>query len=674
MKKLIVLSLICWSLPKLILSQEKPKDFITPTEVLLRSDDGQRIAHVASKFKVFRLTELDYIKIFGNAKNGTQNSVQVLIDGKLQYLDLQPNSNLRGNDHLLVAVGSVRSVPKSMVRLTIEHKSFVEGLIIIDNKSYFIIPVFKINSDFKDTRHFALISGEDYIAQNDVRPLCHLENLAQVIGKDILENSSIQSSSATPCRTVEIATEADYEYFVANNSSVTTTNNSIISILNQVEGVYQTDFNLRFVVTFQSVWSSSNDPYSATAPTQVLTEVFNHWSNNQQSVTRDLVFFFSGKPDIGARGAVRGIGSVCTNSANAYAFCATGIIAPDVLVTVAHEIGHLFNATHPDGSSAACSPTKTIMCTDAERQGRQFYFAPFSQGEISSFISSNNSCLKASNPGIARSGSQLELCVGDAQTFVSNPISGYPPNYGFDWYASSGILINGSSAPIYTTANSVTVSASSGTSGSGWVFVRANNGSCTPSDYVSFQTQVGPFNNTQFSISGPSAACPNRTLSFLSTRIEPGITNYQWSWSGFSSVTGQGTPYLDATTTSFFNGGSVVLRLTNRCGTTGTPAVRSISRSSNCSFSLVIYPNPASSTLEISLAEDISSDNNEASVFSFAGGETAFLVDANNQVAATGKLLKNKIEFDVHNVPKGIYVVRAWINGNLYTRSVLITH
>jgi hypothetical protein len=672
MKKVIVLASFSLLVANTILGQGKSTDFITPTEVSLRYDDEQRIARVARKFKIFTLAEQDYSNIFTNAKKNDQNSIRVLIDGRLQYLDLLANPNLRGNDQLFVAVGSIRSVSQSMVRLTVENKSFVEGLIMVDKKTYFIIPVFKINPGYKDTRHFAIFSEDDYMEQNDLRPICDLKNVVDLVDKNVAENSSAQSSTSTSCRTVEIATEADHEYFLANNSSIATTNNSIISILNQVEGIYQTDFNLRFVITFQSVWSSSNDPYSATNPIQVLPELRNHWHTNHQSVIRDLVFFFSGKPNHEVRGMAY-LGTICTNSANSYAFCATAV-APDVLITVAHEIGHLFNATHPDGSSAACSPVRTIMCVDPEpSQGRQFYFASFSQQQISDWISNNNSCLKASNPGIARNGSQLELCVGDTQTFVSYPITGYPQNYGFDWYASSGILINGSSSPIYTTANSVTVSASAGTSGSGWVFVRANNGACTPSDYVSFQTQVGPFNNSQFSISGPSTACPNRTLSFLSTRIEPGITNYQWGWNGFSSATGQGTPYLDATTSPSFNGGSVVLRLTNRCGTTGTPAIRSITRSSNCSFSLLLYPNPASSNLEISIIDDVSFENNAPAGFSFTGNETAFLVDTNNQVVATGKTLKNTIEFDVRNVPKGFYVLRAWIDGNLYSRSVLIT-
>ena len=48
----------------------------------------------------------------------------------------------------------------------------------------------------------------------------------------------------TPARIVDLATEADFEYFTSFGASAVAANNEILSIMNQVEGIYNTPIRL----------------------------------------------------------------------------------------------------------------------------------------------------------------------------------------------------------------------------------------------------------------------------------------------------------------------------------------------------------------------------------------------------------------------------------------------
>lgn len=64
---------------------------------------------------------------------------------------------------------------------------------------------------------------------------------------------------------------------------------------------------------------------------------------------------------------------------------------------------------------------------------------------------------------------------------------------------------------------------------------------------------------------------------------------------------------------SSFSSGSVTLRVTNPCGTTNTPAVKSVSESYGCSggglYSLDAYPNPSNELLNISINQSQTDKN-----------------------------------------------------------------
>src|SRR5204863_6226617 len=98
---------------------------------------------------------------------------------------------------------------------------------------------------------------------------------------------------ATGNRQVELATEADFEYvdFFGNSAAA---NNEILSIMNQVDGLYQSEMGVTFKINYQHTWTADNDPYSSTASDVILGEFTNYWNANIAQ-PRDLAHMWTGK-------------------------------------------------------------------------------------------------------------------------------------------------------------------------------------------------------------------------------------------------------------------------------------------------------------------------------------------------------------------------------------------
>lgn len=271
-------------------------------------------------------------------------------------------------------------------------------------------------------------------------------------------------------------------------------------------------------------------------------------------------------------------------------------------------------------------------------------------------------------PGVVlltKNNSYLEFCVGESFIYTATPPSPYPTNFGFDWYASDGLLINGSAtsvgAPVHTTTNSITVSTTGQAYGTKSVSVRLNNTTCTPGRWNIQEIKVEVYSNSEFSIIGPSTVCPNTAVDFSSSIIGGSVIGYQWSAPSGWSNSGQGTPYFSISVPPDYSGGqAVTLRLQNRYGLTNTPYVLQLA-SGICGFSA--SPNPASNMLVVS---DLNLEESETA--------EATLIGKNNKVVSQGTAKDNKIELDVSKVPNGQYVLVVNYKGKAETKNIVVNH
>jgi hypothetical protein len=271
------------------------------------------------------------------------------------------------------------------------------------------------------------------------------------------------------------------------------------------------------------------------------------------------------------------------------------------------------------------------------------------------------------SPGIGRTSYNFELCDFESVQYVATPPSGLPTNFGFDWYTTDGLLVNGAAAtetsPVATTTtNAATISAKPGGYGRQWVFVRTHKPGCAASIWAHMETRVGPYSNEEFSIIGPQYICPNTAVDFNSSYIDSDIYDYEWSAPADWSSSGQGTPYFHVSIPPWVNGydNAITLRLANRCGYTNTPFVYPV-YTDFCGW--FASPNPASSTLSIT---DLVLNEGEKA--------EATLMDKQKNKIKTAKYKEGKIEMDVSNVPNGPYIIVLKYKDRTESKNVMIQH
>lgn len=289
--------------------------------------------------------------------------------------------------------GYIRDDPKQFVRLFITN-DVITGLIVDQQKGdYYIEPLSTFTKGAKDDRYVVY----NLASIKETTGFCGNEAI-NIVTKN-LKSSGRLAASTNPCRILEVATEADYEYFERHSAG---SNNTILNIMNTVDGVYQNTFNLRIVVVFQHVYTNSNDPYGFGPDLTVLNEFRDHWNANRTNIKRDLAHLFTGKNFTDGRlgFASPSFGVVCANPSESYSYTVDNVNGTNEAYTTTHEIGHNLDAHHPNevGHPEECSPGRTVMCRGANLS--TIVFGPTAQNEINSYLSSNNSCLYEGPPQV----------------------------------------------------------------------------------------------------------------------------------------------------------------------------------------------------------------------------------------------------------------------------------
>jgi Metallo-peptidase family M12/Calx-beta domain/Reprolysin family propeptide len=287
--------------------------------------------------------------------------------------------------------GSVVGMPGSDARFTVDD-NVIEGMIITADQSYFLESARKYSSS---------ASVADYLLYRatDVRPeitrTCG-DTLEQQVNREARQFASTSPANVapqlfSPFKVAEIATEADFQYVSALGSS-TAANNNILSIMNQVQAIYERDIGLTFTVVFQHAWSTA-DPYSTSGPAvqpaeNLLNSFTNYWNTSFGGNPRDVAHLWTGK-DLGGISGVAWAGVVCFDGAHSYGLSDVETMAPFIVGIPAHEIGHNFNATHCDGQ-AGCD--NSIMLA-TQTPSNNLALCQFSVNEITNWVNGHSSCL-----------------------------------------------------------------------------------------------------------------------------------------------------------------------------------------------------------------------------------------------------------------------------------------
>lgn len=182
---------------------------------------------------------------------------------------------------------------------------------------------------------------------------------------DAIESANIKADSTiviypTPtCRKIEVAAELDYE---AYNSGYG--NSDVVSNLNLVQAIYANTWAADLTLVYSHSWTTVNDPYTSFDACQVagsrLDQFKNYWNANYASVERDIAILYT---DIVYNGVIIGCANKGVfgngNASDDYGTWEWFSNTSKLCVLAAHEIGHIFGASH---DANGCNGNGNIMC------------------------------------------------------------------------------------------------------------------------------------------------------------------------------------------------------------------------------------------------------------------------------------------------------------------------
>ncbi|MDQ2746916.1 MAG: hypothetical protein M3T96_06630, partial [Acidobacteriota bacterium] len=179
--------------------------------------------------------------------------------------------------------GKISGETESEVRLTIDGAK-IEGYFLKANGERFFIEPADHYSKSAQAGDFVVFAPKDSLKDHGFECLSELEEKIER-GKEIIGS---RPSATSTLRVLEIATEADYS-FVSELGGAAQANNEVLSILNMIEGSYETELGLSIDVVFQHAWTTG-DPFNGSTASVILNNFRNYWNTNypMTSVPRDL--------------------------------------------------------------------------------------------------------------------------------------------------------------------------------------------------------------------------------------------------------------------------------------------------------------------------------------------------------------------------------------------------
>jgi len=293
-----------------------------------------------------------------------------------------------GNAGINTYKGRVAGSGRSEVRLTVDGDD-IQGFFDANGERFYVEPAKKYSSSAVQGEA-VVYRGEDSLVASPF--YCESDLPTQISrGTGLVESAGAVLSPSY--QVLELATEADLE-FVQTLGGAAQANTEILSILNMVEGTYNTQLNLSIRVVFQHTWTSA-DPYAGASTDVILNAFTNYWNANypNASVPRDAAHLFSAKSSAVSRG-LAWVGVICSNPL--YAYGVSGYVAwtPGKFLIPAHEIGHNLGANHVD----AVQNCANSLMNPSMGSATALSFCSYSQNEVNTYVSTYGYCMTSGGP------------------------------------------------------------------------------------------------------------------------------------------------------------------------------------------------------------------------------------------------------------------------------------
>ncbi len=313
------------------------------------------VEHQLSRsFRTFQLVSLDPADT--KATIDAQGSIELpLRDGALKLLlesrDLRADryeTTTSGGEMIEAVIdvamyrGTIDTNPDTQARLTI-HPDAVEGYFARPDQRFFLEPARRYATGAAEDL-IVIYAADDALLGAEDHATC--DHVSHQVAR-VTEGGPV--AVATPgMRILEIATDADYELVQALGGAAQA-NGQILSILNMVEGEYESQLSITFEVVSQHAWTTP-DPFSGTDMQSALASFQGYWNAQITMGTvpqRDVTQLYSGHPMAENRGYAY-IDTICSAPMSAYAVNGWSPWEHARFLISAHELGHNFSAQHVD--------------------------------------------------------------------------------------------------------------------------------------------------------------------------------------------------------------------------------------------------------------------------------------------------------------------------------------
>ena len=264
--------------------------------------------------------------------------------------------------------GHVRGVPHSWVRLSIRNGK-LDGMIWTPTETYFVQPearllgkpgtdrtvVYRMSDVDPAVLHGACGTSEP--GPSAAPAVAHVGS-AGAIAAPLFSQALAPAvaGAAAPLQEATIGLVADYDYFVKHGANAAA---DMLSIINQIDGVYQAQLGIDLHVTQTVVYTTMPDPFDATTdPTTLLSEFSTYKGSSGSPVYgTDVAHLFTGRALNGGVLGISWIGTLCDST---YSTALSQDFTTDntsLVLLAAHEIGHVFGASHDNQAGSPCAST-----------------------------------------------------------------------------------------------------------------------------------------------------------------------------------------------------------------------------------------------------------------------------------------------------------------------------
>jgi len=228
------------------------------------------------------------------------------------------------------------------------------GLIRWNNKTYLIQPAHSdsLPLESREQEIYEISKqNEQGLCGTDTRSLpSQIKQLMSTFNSSTLKSATINNQL-----TVDLAVETDYETYVSFDKDSLLTTAYLLSIISSVSQIYEREVNIKLNVVYSRVWTTPEDPYTELG-FSLYPEFQNYWNTYMEDIERDAAILII--KDAGRLGGgLSPLDALCSKN-SAY------VISGETIITVAHELGHMFGSPHTHNCAWPAGPGGTLAPID----------------------------------------------------------------------------------------------------------------------------------------------------------------------------------------------------------------------------------------------------------------------------------------------------------------------